>query len=580
MLIGVYVKNFKCYQGRHFVPCFSLDQNGKFVSYLGNNGVGKSAILEALDAFFSKKPHWYRNKDSKKGSSECFVAPVFLVENKKYSKDVLDISDKLSKNIKIEVSDNYTLVCIAKREDGVFVFFDGKKEVTAEDQQKEARKIYELLMKAYQYVYIDAEVDIDEQARISSEIYELIIGSSVVTEVEKQFKEADSKQKLIDGLNKALEELIDNELTKGLKQIDKDYSYGGTKGAISKLTANVLAKVSTEAFLYARKLKYKGKQIDSLSSGQRRRALLDFIIAIIKKKIIGSSKTFILAIDEPEISLDASIKMSQFEKLLEIANANVCVMITSHWYGWIPSTNVGRSILIDDKDSGEKDIQIFENKDFPFRDSPKYEMRMIFDFLTSLGASAEANKTTKYIICEGPSDVIYLQASLNDTSYKIIPVGKERVIKIAGIFKNYFWKENGPTLKNIIFMVDTDPEQGDSCGDNCYLKRWSKDSDLKVTLVSGNENIHKKCTIEDVLEPVVFLDSLKVIHHDKVLIPTLSVKYPNSFGPDAFGLDSILDRTFYKESKERKIDLAKEYQKKLKDLTHTNNLKSLIDGAF
>jgi ABC-type cobalamin/Fe3+-siderophores transport system ATPase subunit len=582
MLIGLYLKNFKCYQGTQFIPCFSKDTNGNFVSYLGGNGVGKSAVLEALDAFFSKKSPWYRNKDSKKGPTESFVAPVFLVpKNKDVPKEFLNFSLNLIKETRTtDIPDGYGLICIAKREDAVLSVYDGKKEIKELEGDPRLQKVYGYLLKNYQYVYIDAEVNIDEQARINSEVYELIIGSSIVTEVEKKFKEVDNKKELIDKLNLTLEKLIDSELTASLKQIDHNYSYGGSKGAMSKLTTNTLAKVSTEAFLYGRKLKFKNKQIDTLSSGQRRRAFLDFIIAIVKNKIIGGNKTFILAIDEPEISLDSSTKMQQFEKILEIVDKNVCVMITSHWYGWIPCTNLGRSILIDDKDNNKKEITVFDNSKFPFEKIPKYEMRMIFDFLTSLGAIAESNKTKKYIVCEGRSDLIYFEASLNDNSFKIIPVGKGRVKKISELFKNYFWKDNGPILKNIVFIIDTDPEHHESYELNGYLKRWSKNDDLKITLLGGSESSHNKCIIEDILESDIFLASLKQIFIDNEFIQKLSIKYPDYNGLDSFGMDRITARIFYNETKDRKIELANEYKRRLNQSVRSNKIKEIITSLF
>lgn len=60
-IAAVYLKNFKCYQGINECPVF-LDDCESLVAYLGDNGTGKSAILEGLDAYFSKRPRWMRNK--------------------------------------------------------------------------------------------------------------------------------------------------------------------------------------------------------------------------------------------------------------------------------------------------------------------------------------------------------------------------------------------------------------------------------------------------------------------------------------------------------------------------------------
>jgi len=54
MIIGLFVKHIKAYKGINFVP---IGVKYKFVSYVGENGSGKSSILEALDSFFNNKSY-------------------------------------------------------------------------------------------------------------------------------------------------------------------------------------------------------------------------------------------------------------------------------------------------------------------------------------------------------------------------------------------------------------------------------------------------------------------------------------------------------------------------------------------
>lgn len=583
MLAGIYLKNFKCYQGTIFIPAFSSETD-KFIGYLGDNGVGKSAILEALNVFFStsNKPQWLRNKEVKKGAGECFVAPVFIVDKKKIKQDL----SKFQNNFKSDLQ-NYTptedtvIVCVARREDGEFSIFDGKKESSDPSHHKIALNLFNEINALYQYVYIKSEVDIDEEAKINSKICEMIIDSSIVNEVEKRFKDSDEKNILVDSLNVALQNLIDTKLINQLKEIDTHYSYVGTGGRTpARLSTNILARISTEYFLNSKKLRYKNRELEHLSSGQRRVALLDFITAILENKVPSNkSRSLLLAIDEPEISLDTSKKLGQFEKLANISVAGNSVIFTSHWYGWIASLGVGSSVLIEETENG-KSIQKYQNSMFPFIGIPKYEMRMIFDFLMSLGASAENDKNTKYIICEGPSDVILLRASLNDNSFKIIPVGKGQVKKISDIFKNYYWKGKGPTISNVLFLIDTDPDQKDTYN-NSYLKRWARDNDFKIELVVNNENFQNKCVIENVLEPEVYLKALKNIYKNDMFIQGLGVKYPEISGADAFGMSNVELRNFEKNTKDGKTALANEYEKLLFVSGKKSNLiKKIIDKAF
>ncbi|MDO5090335.1 MAG: hypothetical protein Q4D61_02205 [Cardiobacteriaceae bacterium] len=49
MIVGVFLQHFKIYHGVNFIP---ISNGSSFCGLLGNNGVGKSSVLEALDCFF------------------------------------------------------------------------------------------------------------------------------------------------------------------------------------------------------------------------------------------------------------------------------------------------------------------------------------------------------------------------------------------------------------------------------------------------------------------------------------------------------------------------------------------------
>lgn len=50
MLIGLFLKHIKAYKGIKYIP---MGSKYNFVSYIGENGVGKSSILEAIDSYFN-----------------------------------------------------------------------------------------------------------------------------------------------------------------------------------------------------------------------------------------------------------------------------------------------------------------------------------------------------------------------------------------------------------------------------------------------------------------------------------------------------------------------------------------------
>ena len=50
MIFSLFLRNYKTYRGWNFIPV----SNGEhFSAFVGENGVGKSSILEALDVYFN-----------------------------------------------------------------------------------------------------------------------------------------------------------------------------------------------------------------------------------------------------------------------------------------------------------------------------------------------------------------------------------------------------------------------------------------------------------------------------------------------------------------------------------------------
>jgi len=80
MLIGTFINGYKSYNRAYYIP-ITEDIDEKFSAYIGNNGVGKSAILEALDVFFNDRP-WNITKGATR--EEIYISPVFLIKKSKF----------------------------------------------------------------------------------------------------------------------------------------------------------------------------------------------------------------------------------------------------------------------------------------------------------------------------------------------------------------------------------------------------------------------------------------------------------------------------------------------------------------
>ncbi|EAS5601021.1 hypothetical protein D9R73_23665, partial [Salmonella enterica] len=57
MIIGLFLRYFKTYGGNNYIP---LSSGSNFCGLIGNNGIGKSSVLESLDSFFNSK-NWNLN---------------------------------------------------------------------------------------------------------------------------------------------------------------------------------------------------------------------------------------------------------------------------------------------------------------------------------------------------------------------------------------------------------------------------------------------------------------------------------------------------------------------------------------
>ncbi|PSD43697.1 hypothetical protein C7E23_15375 [Elizabethkingia anophelis] len=67
----------------------------------------------------------------------------------------------------------------------------------------------------------------------------------------------------------------------------------------------------------------------------------------------------ILGIDEPEASLHISACFSQFEKLINLSKSNHQVIVSTHWYGYLPIVSNGSATAIKKNNANEINIDYF-----------------------------------------------------------------------------------------------------------------------------------------------------------------------------------------------------------------------------
>src|SRR5690606_18420592 len=109
MIIGLFVRHFKIYKGAKYIP-FGLNQKENFNLFIGQNGAGKSSILEALNCYFNNSEFIYHSNEKR---SEAFVSPLFLIKKSElinYDKKVQSLIPIISEvllNLSFSSSTNF-----------------------------------------------------------------------------------------------------------------------------------------------------------------------------------------------------------------------------------------------------------------------------------------------------------------------------------------------------------------------------------------------------------------------------------------------------------------------------------------
>lgn len=81
MIIGIFLRHIKTYKGITFIP---LSDGSSFCGMVGENGIGKSAVLESLETFFHNS-EWNINNEhiAKTKKNTPYIIPIFLIEKDK-----------------------------------------------------------------------------------------------------------------------------------------------------------------------------------------------------------------------------------------------------------------------------------------------------------------------------------------------------------------------------------------------------------------------------------------------------------------------------------------------------------------
>lgn len=565
MIIGLFLRNFKTYSGINYIP---LTYNQNFCGLVGNNGIGKSSVLEALDCFFNNK-QWNYNVVTKKSgfsSTRPHIVPVFAIpssnistENSEAAKKLsdyvweLDETDILSQNrphFKMFV-DQLEIIKRDSTKDNTFILplglsydsmpslsvfntkklgehllgdgFDKMAQLVGEDDLQIYQPLISELKASIEYIYIPKDIDPEVFTQLETKEIQSLMGETLMDIVEKCVPHS-KIQEINNNLNSFIETL---------STILEEYSFrtGGERQV--NLRKHDVYKLIIEAYFKIRKLhKKEGDHwldMASLSSGEKQKAIIELAYQFLKNHKKNTDK-IVLAIDEPESSLHMSACYDQFNKLYEVSLLCNQLLFTTHWYGFIPTIENGCVSIISKKEEQHLFDLISVSS---YRESIKqvakgsrgklpYDIRLksINDFTQSVITSILTDEPFNWLICEGSSEKIYLEKYLEDIKtekkLRIIPVGGASEIKRIYNNLQVAYEDFKSEVKGkVILISDTDPQLvtypvRNDLKNLISFRIVNNDSERKTVLVKIDSNpVSPKTEIEDALNGKLFLEVLK-----------------------------------------------------------------------
>lgn len=518
MILGILYRNYKSFKNITYIP---ISNGDKFCSLIGRNGVGKSSVLESLDVFFNKRSF---NRNINNNRDEAYITPIFCIKKEsiefsedekslveKYSSVVWDIISKepttptinynyielfkaLNKHF-VSIADNniteesHYIIPIGLNPDrvinlGIFrdlVFLEALTPDT-EASTTDARvaeacdKLAPILTKIesyYQYVYIPKDVEPEKIVQFETKEIQTLLGKNL-EKIVSDLLSKDTIQEISTGL-KAFIENLSRTIT--------GYKFKHPSSYQPNLKPDKIYSLIIDDFFSTRELHKESKDgkelsLKQLSSGEKQQAILNLVYSIIKN--YRKNNNLIIAVDEPESSLHISACYNQFERLNELSLYCPQILVTSHWYGFIPAmlngtiTNIcfdnhNHTAYIFNIRKYREEIKL-ENKEYRQKLHTELPIDVMLkgsnDFIQSVLMSVinkDEGEAYNWLICEGSSDKIYLDAYLSDLvqnkKLRVIPVCSASEVKNTYNRLKVLFEEVKNILHGRVFLlIDTDAQ--------------------------------------------------------------------------------------------------------------------------
>ncbi|MEZ6875457.1 AAA family ATPase [Enterobacter sp. KBR-315C3_2022] len=584
MIVGVILRNFKNFRNQHYVP---LTVNDRSSWMIGENGVGKSSILQAIDIVLNRTDinRLDINNDARSQGFETrepFIVPIYLIR-----KDRLRNSSSIYKFFEIisnatwqlETEDfnsmqrtlaekfvshrnsltsyysdsDYFLIPLGIIKDkaneiprpymSIFESIEDYRseieELTPENSSSNVQKnffrstlakLLDHIKDTFNYIYLPAEITIPEYSKIESDLLQSLLGENLQQRISKIIKKED-----INEINQHLHDFVDQLSQK----LDGRYHFKRPTQRQNSFTQRHMISKIIESYFSDKVLHYidnvsRDTPIYNLSSGEKRKALLDLAIGFLKDNPQKTQQTTILAVDEPELSLHASSCFTQFEKIRKISELGIQTICTTHWYGFLPAAMTGSATYISPNQTFIKCINLEYYRDeisaLVKESQGSYldtlEVKSNHDLIQSIITSITSSNNYNWILCEGRTDKKYIDAhlTLEDRECEnliVLSVGGSFALKDIYTYLVLALKDRKPAIKGKVFcLLDTDHaydkfEALDSIP-QVRIRRLLLSEDLSnINLLKTTDNrVSPPTEIEDALHGLNFYETLYRLYHN------------------------------------------------------------------
>ncbi|WP_080697977.1 ATP-dependent nuclease [Aeromonas hydrophila] len=555
MIIGLFLRNYKCYRNINFIG-FTKNIKHHLNLFIGPNGVGKSSILESINCVMNgvDAKEWSITSGQKIDRAE--ISPVFLigrddkfehhqhidaisdafwnydftsVHKDDYCKEFIKFRNELKKTINPK---DHWLISVGKNGLGEIQLSPFNQQVLNKTRRNGVssaivKKIIGYVYDRYRFVYIPVENKISDILSLQASEMQSLMDKSIVSEIKalldkKEYTVGSAKKSVLGIINEKLDGYIDSINS----DMDGTYIFK-SKGGNSKrnIRPGDITDVIIKEFFSIRPLTKDGKHIKDLSSGQQRLALIDVATTFLSTKN-DKEKEIILAIDEPESSLEASLRFRSFMKLIDVSEKyNRQLFITTHWYGSLLSSAHGTLHYIESKPTTQQGTApeilqfplnaVYEHRgDFP----QSVEMKSYFDLVSSMNSLLKS-PDNNWLICEGSEDALYLNTYLKKQLFNVNIMPFNGCGNIRKLYKLLSASMSDNTelkyLKGKVFcLIDTDTRnviiENDYSPNTCLrFERISlADNSLSASTVSVRNPNGLQSEIEDILEPDIMWNTL------------------------------------------------------------------------